>query len=907
MLDFLFNLIVKPLHMLFEFIFANTYLATENIALSIFILSFIVSLLCLPLYLRADEIQEEENEVQKKLAKRVNSIKKNFKGDERALLLQAYYRQNNYHPIMGLRLSLSLLLQIPIFMAAYSYFNDLSLLEGLSFLGIKNLSAPDNLIQIFGLKINGLPILMTLVSLLASVIYSNFKSLKDGWALIIVNLIFLVVLYNSPSGLVLYWLFNNLFSLMKNFCLLKISRENLVKYSFAFGLIFYCVLYKIFKLPLDIIVFILAGVILFNHPKVKNLNLNFGYKKMFILSAAALWMVLGLFIPSNIISTSPSEFSFQDCSPIGILLWTGTFFAGLILFWGSWIYYFSNKKFKKILALGACSTLMFAITNLYLLKIPLSILTNTLQFATPDVEPFSYSKLQIAIYLTITFLVCIFIFREIFKKRRTKILNAIVLIVLISTSLLSVYNFSKIATSHFALIKEEKETNKYDKYIKLSNNQKNVIIIFVDRAIGAYIPTIFKENPNLKEKYQGFTYYPNTLSYAGYTLLSYPALIGGYEYTPIEMNKSDKVFEVKYKEALTVLTKIFAGENWETTVINPMGTEWEGSLKDGVRRKDIKALDESSLYKNSKTRHIKIPNSIIYNTAKEKKLKIADSSHTKRNLAYFSILSVISPDARKHLYDKGNYHNTLSKEGQDKAIKDKFFLKNYAELLRLSEFTTFSQDNNTFTIFNNALPHFHTDIDCSNYEISNEILSSNIGMSEWRLQNYISNRETIKLIGEYLDFLKLNNVYDNTRIIIVADHGYIDINLSKSPKDNFEMKQITPFNPLLMVKDFNSQNEFRDSQELMTNADVPTLATSDIIQNPKNPYTQKEINSAPKKEGVAIIREYNWKPEFYLGKKRILNKKDSFNFVQGDPSVYRNWRIDLTLDEIKEYSSKIAR
>jgi hypothetical protein len=51
--------------------------------------------------------------------------------------------------------------------------------------------------------------------------------------------------------------------------------------------------------------------------------------------------------------------------------------------------------------------------------------------------------------------------------------------------------------------------------------------------------------------------------------------------------------------------------------------------------------------------------------------------------------------------------------------------------------------------------------------------------------------------------------------------------------------------PLLMVKDFNSEG-FTTSYEFMTNADVPTLATKDLIDKPVNPFTGKEINNTEK-------------------------------------------------------------
>ena len=102
-MEFLFNLIIQPLCLLFEFIFDIVCDFSKNVIFSIFFLSFEVSILCLPLQSKVRKLQEEEKEIQKKLAKKVNDIKKNFKGDERFFLLKTYYKQNNYKPIMALR------------------------------------------------------------------------------------------------------------------------------------------------------------------------------------------------------------------------------------------------------------------------------------------------------------------------------------------------------------------------------------------------------------------------------------------------------------------------------------------------------------------------------------------------------------------------------------------------------------------------------------------------------------------------------------------------------------------------------------------------------------------------------------------------------------------------------------
>ena len=48
-----------------------------------------------------------------------------------------------------------------------------------------------------------------------------------------------------------------------------------------------------------------------------------------------------------------------------------------------------------------------------------------------------------------------------------------------------------------------------------------------------------------------------------------------------------------------------------------------------------------------------------------------------------------------------------------------------------------------------------------------------------------------------------------------------------------------------MVKDFDS-NELVTSDTFMTNADVPTLATENLVENAVNPFTGKPINSDEK-------------------------------------------------------------
>ena len=91
--------------------------------------------------------------------------------------------------------------------------------------------------------------------------------------------------------------------------------------------------------------------------------------------------------------------------------------------------------------------------------------------------------------------------------------------------------------------------------------------------------------------------------------------------------------------------------------------------------------------------------------------------------------------------------------------------------------------------------------------------------------------------------------------------------------------------PLLMVKDFNAKG-FTTIEEFMTNADTPTLAMNDLINNPVNPFTGKPINSNDK----------NGPQKVFMSNKNINDNTGntflpgSWYTVSGNPHEKSNWK-----------------
>ena len=130
--EILDTILLGPLKLVFEVIFSIVYQLVDNVGLTIFILSIVINVLVLPLYMCADKMQEKARLKEEQLKDGVTHIKKTFSGDEKMMMLQTYYKQNNYSPLSALSGATSLLLEIPFFMAAYQFLSNLFILDGAS-------------------------------------------------------------------------------------------------------------------------------------------------------------------------------------------------------------------------------------------------------------------------------------------------------------------------------------------------------------------------------------------------------------------------------------------------------------------------------------------------------------------------------------------------------------------------------------------------------------------------------------------------------------------------------------------------------------------------------------------------------------------------------------------------------
>lgn len=882
MSEILWNIFIYPIELIVEFVYVWFFRVFENPGLAAIGVSLVISTLVLPLYTKADAIQEEERKKQRQMQKWVNHIKISFTGDERFMMLQAYYKEQNYRPIYALRSSISILLQIPFFIAAYHFLSHLSAFEGQSFLFISDLSKPDSLFTIGGFNVNILPILMTVFNIISGIIYSKGFKVSEKIQLYAVAGLFLMLLYNSPSGLVLYWTMNNLYSLVKNF-VLKYAKDRFqvgLMFLQLFGLVIFG--YGVYSgmltdpnyLNVDTsyqIVFIMvitqSAFVLYyykkkNKFKFKNIGLLRKLKLynifdidngngLFLLSLLLITVVLGGTITSTVVSASVVDFiDRRDLqNPISLIINSLSVFAGISL-WMIVIYCIGSEKTKKVLGLLSFILAISFIVNFIFFGNKLGTISNLLVYD----NGLSYSismKVINAILMIVLFIMLYYIWKN------KKIVGAIYFILIISTSILTVKNCVVIEREFKDLkitISEEIKSNKekydsssYEGIIPLSKNGKNVVVIMLDRAIGAYVPYMIEEKPELTEKLSGFTYYPNTLSFGGFTNFAAPAAYGGYEYTTKAIvDRDDEKMVDKHNEALLLLPKIFSDNGYSVTIIDPPYANYE-------------YLSDLSIYEN-------YPNVKAYNLegyfADDLKLKIfpidEEIKNRKRAFVYYSLTRVMPLYIQELVYDYGNYNSSDSEKNE---ITDSF-INAYSVLNNLKYFTDIKNDdsNNFFYMHNDTthepcklqLPDYIPTESIKGYDKNNELRKAE-GKEDLvidEMHHYDVNMASLLRLTEWFDYLKENDLYDNTRIILLADHGRNLNQFEDMVVD--ENMDAELFNPLFMVKDFNSK-DFTIDNSFMTNADTPVLAMEDLIKNPVNPFTGNKINSDKKEEEQYVI------------------------------------------------------
>lgn len=883
LLGFAYDLLFQPLVYAIGLVFAVLYRALGNAGLAIVGLSLFVNIACAPLYRRADELQREERDRQKGMERWVGHIKAHFKGDERYMMLSTYYRQRGYRQVYALRSSISLLLQIPFFVAAYAYLSDVPLLVGTPFLGIPDLGAPDGMLTLGGSSINVLPVLMTALNCASTYVYTKDLGLSDKLQAYGLAGLFLVLLYKSPAGLVLYWTCNQVFSLVRN--VLR-GRELPTKaVCVALGVVGALVCVVLFATgraatPLRTILVIsltalcevvaVAGFVGIKPPLIGGGEVDVEASPsapLFLEGAATLAVLCGLFIPSTLIVASPLEFAeaTSKATPLAYLAHSTAVFAGTFLVWGGVYYFLGSAKRKRHIAWGFAIAALVGVADFFLLGRNLGTITSSLVFE----QAFGFSAREIGVSVVILAAVGVAVW---FLCDRHQLLQHGLVVVCLACAALGMRNVFRIGsalsgasvTSVDAQGQEQpgyaygtrarsafNDDGSVAKSIRLSKTERNVVVLFMDRAMGLYVPYLLEERPDLAQEFDGFTFYSNALSHGRATVFTGPSIYGGYEYVPSAMNeRTDELMVNKHDEALKVLPSIFRDAGYAVSLIDPPLVSYTYGIPDYTTFDDCEGFD---LY------HVE---GAYVEEYEDSYLALTEEAR-ERNVCMYSLMKALPAMFQPILYDAGNYFSCAMNHPLNQE-----FINSYTVLERLEAMTDADAEGPNLTILHDHTAHAPEQLQQPDYvpatyldnrayadltptEVGGRVMS--MDRPEY-VAHYDVNMACWLKLGEWFDYLREEGVYDNTRIVIVSDHGY--------PMHQFadleflDGENVQMYNPLMMVKDFGATG-FTTSDEFMTCADTPLLALAGIVDNPVNPFTGNMITSG-KGPGMVQLVTSSW-------------------------------------------------
>ena len=394
----------------------------------------------------------------------------------------------------------------------------------------------------------------------------------------------------------------------------------------------------------------------------------------------------------------------------------------------------------------------------------------------------------------------------------------------------------------------------------MSKNRKNVVVLMLDKASSAVIPYLFQENPELERQFDGFTFYPNTISYGCCTNVGSPAIYGGYDYTPEGMNsRPNEALVAKHNEALKTMPVMFSKAGFDVTVCDPpyANYNWIPDLTIFSDYPEIQTYNTE----NGQLRQMSVE-------SEEEKTRLWE-----RNFFCYSIMKISPLVIQPVLYQDGTYLNPNRiesiqiqiqvTEGVSKAtgVQDNF-VSSYEVLCSLPDMVYASDmDKGSFIMLYNSTVHNPMILKEPEYEPSWQVDNTEYDRTHaerftldgrtmhistpGQMRYYQSSMAAMIKIGEWMDALRTYGLYDNTRIIIVSDHGSHEFYFDDMIFGPGEQDDAMLYNALLLVKDFDSRGYSVDYQ-FMTNADTPVLAFDGLIDDPVSPFTGKPINSEPK-------------------------------------------------------------
>ena len=221
---------LAPLEKILKFLLTTFHKIIPNYGIAIILVTLVVKLIMFPITKKGSESTLR----MQALSPKIKEIQTKYKDNPQKMNAEMaeFYKKEGYNPLSG---CLPMVIQIPIFFAMYNLFNNHFDLRGAMFIPgwIPDLSAPEaiyNFPNDFRLPLLGWTAirLLPFIYVGSQLLYGMVTQTPDQkgnsqmkMMLYAMPVVFFFVLYDVPSGLLIYWIMSNLLTLVQQLIINK--------------------------------------------------------------------------------------------------------------------------------------------------------------------------------------------------------------------------------------------------------------------------------------------------------------------------------------------------------------------------------------------------------------------------------------------------------------------------------------------------------------------------------------------------------------------------------------------------------------------------------------------------------------------------------------------------------------
>lgn len=468
-----------------------------------------------------------------------------------------------------------------------------------------------------------------------------------------------------------------------------------------------------------------------------------------ILSLATCFMLF-LYSPLELYFNNKNEFWFDVYTllPVITITFLLFFFVSVLCFY--FAYRIHTKIYQICLVLYFVAFVSFYVQGNYLISNLPPLNASVIDWHQYPMERLKSIMLWISASCLVVILVKLIHFNKFY--RFVKIVSTFISLMLLVTVL-------TLCITQKGYEKKPYLTATDDNLFQLSQDT-NFIILLLDATDGCEFSQVLNSSPEYKEIFEDFTYYENTLGAYPHTKLSIPFILSG------EWYENSEPF-TDYTENIIADSELFNALN-------------DVNYKIGMYTEDLLLTSDASLRFDNVTLAPRGTNSSV--TFAKWQILLTGFKYLPFDLKQFSYVH------------SGNFNalrNIPTGDGQPFTCSNSTFYN----ALKNTDFSYTADKCFKFIHLEGAHVPFQYDKDMNTIE--NGTYTQMIEAS-------------MTLSASFLQKLKDNDVYDNTIIIILADHGYNDSSIL--------LKQ----HPILLIKGLNESHELQFSKAPISFADLTT-------------------------------------------------------------------------------------